>query len=398
MYPPQSFGGYELLWLGAVEHLRRRGHEVRVLTTDVRSGSSRPDDPDVHRELHWYWRDHGFPRRKPWELLRIERHNQAVLDRHLVELRPEVVSWWSMGGMSLSLLESVRRAGIPAVAFVIDHWLEYGPHADRWSHSFGGRKGVAAPLAETLTRLPAKTDFALAARYVFASDAVQRKALDAMPGLEDIGIARCGIHPRFLDATPAGPWRWRLLYVGRLDERKGIHTAIDALALVPEARLTIVGGWDGREQARLAERARGAGLEERIVFAGQHEHDELPTFYAEADAVVFPVIWDEPWGLVPLEAMGCGCPVVATGRGGSGEYLRHGENCLLFEAEDHESLAAALRRLADEPELRERIREGGLATAPRYTEERFNQAVEDELERVARRRRGRELPDPQPLA
>ena len=52
--------------------------------------------------------------------------------------------------------------------------------------------------------------------------------------------------------------------------------------------------------------------------------------------VVFPVRWEEPWGLVPIEAMARGRPVVATGRGGSGEYLRDGENCVLFEADDAE--------------------------------------------------------------
>jgi glycosyltransferase involved in cell wall biosynthesis len=77
--------------------------------------------------------------------------------------------------------------------------------------------------------------------------------------------------------------------------------------------------------------------------------------------------------------MGSGCPVVATGRGGSGEYLRDGDNCLLFPAGDAGALAAALRRLANSPELRERLRAGGLATAPRYTEAIFNAAVETEL-------------------
>jgi len=87
-------------------------------------------------------------------------------------------------------------------------------------------------------------------------------------------------------------------------------------------------------------------------------------------------VWEEPWGLVPLEAMARGRPVVATGRGGSREYLRDGENCLLFAAGSAPSLAAALRRLAEDPGLRARLRDGGLATAPRHTEPVFNAAVE----------------------
>ena len=90
---------------------------------------------------------------------------------------------------------------------------------------------------------------------------------------------------------------------------------------------------------------------------------ELPDIYAGSDVVLFPVRWQEPWGLVPLEAMALGRPVIATGQGGSGEYLRDQENCLLVPPGDPRAIAAAVRRLADDPQLRARIRTGGLATA-----------------------------------
>jgi glycosyltransferase involved in cell wall biosynthesis len=115
---------------------------------------------------------------------------------------------------------------------------------------------------------------------------------------------------------------------------------------------------------------------ERVRFAGQLGRAELHEAYGACDAVVFPVVWQEPWGLVPLEAMARGRPVVATGRGGSAEYLRDGENCLLFEAGDAPALAAALTRLADGADLRARLRRGGLETAPRHTEAELNRAVE----------------------
>ena len=83
--------------------------------------------------------------------------------------------------------------------------------------------------------------------------------------------------------------------------------------------------------------------------------------------------------MVPLEAMARGRPVVATGRGGSSEYLRDGENCLLFEADDAAALATALRRLAAEPALRRRLKEGGMETAGEHTEPRFNHQVEEAL-------------------
>jgi glycosyltransferase involved in cell wall biosynthesis len=102
--------------------------------------------------------------------------------------------------------------------------------------------------------------------------------------------------------------------------------------------------------------------------------------YEEADAILFPVQWEEPWGLVPLEAMAVGRPVVATGTGGSREYLADGENCLLFDrAGGGPALAAALHRLAGDEDLRLAIRNGGMATAARFTERDYCEAIEDAI-------------------
>ena len=181
-------------------------------------------------------------------------------------------------------------------------------------------------------------------------------------------------------------WGWRLLYVGRIDERKGIDTAIEALPLLPEvATLRVLGSGDEAHLATLRELAGRIGVAERVEFA-MRPRRSCSVEYAAADALVFPVRWEEPWGFVPLEAMAVGIPVVATGRGGSGEYLRHEENSLIFDADaGAKDLARSLRRLAEEPELRARLRDQGFRTAGRYTEEAFNQAVEAALTRLPAR-------------
>ncbi|MCW2967332.1 MAG: hypothetical protein JWM71_1104, partial [Solirubrobacteraceae bacterium] len=111
---------------------------------------------------------------------------------------------------------------------------------------------------------------------------------------------------------------------------------------------------------------------------------ELPAAYAAADAVVFPVVWDEPWGLVPLEAMALGRPVAATGAGGSGEYLRDGENALLFAPGDAQGLAAALTRMADQDGLRQHLVATGRRTAAAHTDVVFHAAVERHLAAAVR--------------
>jgi hypothetical protein len=130
MYPPHHFGGYELVWRSAMEHLRSRGHDVRVLTTDVRTDAREPDDPGTHRDLRWHWRPGGFAKQTRRERVAMARRNHTVLRTHLEGFRPDVVSWWSMGGLPLTMIEEVRLRGLPAVAFVHDDWLDYGRHVD----------------------------------------------------------------------------------------------------------------------------------------------------------------------------------------------------------------------------------------------------------------------------
>jgi glycosyltransferase involved in cell wall biosynthesis len=387
MYPPHHYGGYELVWRSAVEHLRARGDEISVLATDTRTGATEPDPPWVHRELRWHLRDGQFERLSLRARIALARHNHRVLERKLVQLRPDVVCWWSMGGLTLTMLDAVRRRNLPAVAFVHDEWLDYGRWADGWFSLFAGRRARLAPLGERFAGIPATVDFVGAATYVFVSESVRRHALGLGLGPLQTGVAHSGIDQAFLHPAPEDEWRWRLLYVGRLDARKGVDTAVEALAHLPvEARLRLVGGWDAREEGRLRELATRLGVGERVEFAGQRDRDDLIAAYAEADAVVFPVRWREPWGLVPLEAMGRGRPVVATGRGGSAEYLSDGENCLLFDADDPRGLAAAVRRLASDPDLRASLRQGGFATAPQHTEAVFNAAVQEAVLEIAARR------------
>jgi glycosyltransferase involved in cell wall biosynthesis len=385
MYPPHHLGGYELLWSSAVRSLVENGHSVRVLTTDYRvPGVTAAEEGDVHRQLRWWWHEHAFPRRSPAQRLRLERDNARIWRSHLGQFRPDVVAWWSMGGMSLSLLAHAGRAGLPAVAFLQDDWLVYGPEVDQWLRMFAGRARLAAVVERTIG-IPTRLALGAVRRWLFASAYSRARALEVAAGLspDRCGIAPSGIDPRYLEHPVESPWAWRLLYVGRIDERKGIADAIEAVALLPpQAALTVVGRGDGQHLHDLQERVGRLGLRERVTFRGARPREELIGIYDEHDALLFPSRWEEPWGLVPLEAMARRRPVVATGTGGSSEYLRDGHNCLLFSPADVHGLADAVRRVAD-PSLRARLLDAGRQTAARHTEAHFNHTVEEELTAAA---------------
>jgi glycosyltransferase involved in cell wall biosynthesis len=364
IYPPQApGGGYELTWRSFVQHLRGRGHEARVLTTVHREpGVDVPDDPDVYRELPWYWHDHVFLT-LPWrERIALERNAASLLESHVEEFEPDAVNWWGMGGMSLGLIERVRRWGIPAVGVVGDEWMVWGPRADGWLVA-ARRLGPVA----RLTGLPTRVRLDGAAIWLFNSDVVMRRS--GVPGR----VEHPGIDDALFTEAPPREWSWRLLYLGRMDERKGVHVAIEALNHLPEeATLTLQGRGDPAYVETLP-------ITDRVTFSSE-PRERLRDVYADHDVVLFPVQWEEPWGLVPLEAMAVGRPVVASGTGGSAEYLRQEENALIYSPRNSpEALAAAVTRLADDPALRSRLRDGGLPTAARYTERRYNEAIENAL-------------------
>jgi glycosyltransferase involved in cell wall biosynthesis len=109
----------------------------------------------------------------------------------------------------------------------------------------------------------------------------------------------------------------------------------------------------------------------------------LAALYRDADAVLFPVRWQEPFGLVPLEAMACGTPVVATGTGGSAEYLVDEGNALMVAPDDPAALARAVRRMASDPALRARLRRHGLVTSAGHDRRRSSAELERLLVELA---------------
>ncbi len=384
MYPPHHLGGYEITWRSSVEHLRAAGHEVSVLTTGFRRGTApQGEEPGVHRELRWYWHEHRFPRIGLRARIALERHNAEVLERQLDNARAHIVCWWAMGGMSLGLIEAVRRRGLPAVGVVGDDWMVYAPNVDAW-HRFAARRPLGPPLARAVG-LPGNVDLSRSALWLFNSERTRAAALELGLDPRAARVANPGIDAGLFRPAEERPWQWRLACVGRIDPRKGLTLAVDALAELPEAVLQIVGAGDDEHRSELLERARGLGVADRLELR-EAQRTEVADVYSAADAILFPVLWQEPWGLTPLEAMACGRPVVASGRGGSGEYLRDGDNCLIADPDaGGPALARALERLAGDESLRGRLREGGLATAARFTEEAYNRRIEAALEEVTGR-------------
>jgi glycosyltransferase involved in cell wall biosynthesis len=160
-----------------------------------------------------------------------------------------------------------------------------------------------------------------------------------------------------------------VLFVGGLDTAhyfKGIPILLQSIARLPGVRVLVIGEGDLRPSYR--EMAHQSGLEERVQFTGHVSQEELPLHYNLADVVVLPsTTRGEAFGMVLIEAMACGIPVVASNLPGVRSVVEDGVNGRLVPPGDATALVEALRALLADSEMRQRMgRDGRMKTERIY--------------------------------
>jgi glycogen synthase len=362
LYPPAAVGGYERMCRDVVSRFRERGHEISVLTSTFGAPHDETGDSAecVHRRLGIYWDGVEIVCPPLRRQIAFERTNQRELTRLLRSFRPDLVSVWGMGAISLGLLSTLASRRLPTTYVVGDDWLVYGGWADCWTRRLGERPLVR--LAGGVLRLPgAPASLGSSGTFCFVSEFTRRRAEEvAGLALRSAHVIPAGIELReFPLARPdERPWRWRLLCVGRLHAAKGFDTAIRTLRGLPSAAtLTIVGSGDSSHRDDLARLAREISVADRVRFL-RSERSEMRKHYRSADVLLFPSTGHEAFGLVPIEAMACATPAIATGAGGSAEFLTDESNCLLVPPADAKALAGAVRQLSRDDSLRGQIIDG----------------------------------------
>jgi glycosyltransferase involved in cell wall biosynthesis len=188
-----------------------------------------------------------------------------------------------------------------------------------------------------------------------------------------VSVVPCGVDlETFRPDGPAEPRRpdrrHRLVVISRLVERKGIADALVALRQLPDVELVIAGGPErdqlekDPEASRLMRIAAEAGVKDRVDFRGGLARADVPPLMRSADVVV-SVPWYEPFGIVPVEAMACGVPVVGAAVGGLIDTIVDGKTGFHVPPRDPERLASTLRALLDDDSLRRRLGQAGAQRA-----------------------------------
>jgi D-inositol-3-phosphate glycosyltransferase len=324
----------------------REGHEVTVYTR--RDSDTLPEElttPDGYRVVHV---PAGPPRAVPKdELLPYMGEFGAFLRDHWTVGRPDLAHahFW-MSGLATTL--ATTTVDVPVA---------------QTFHALGVVKRRYQGDADTspADRVRLERIIGCRAGHVIAtcSDEVFELVRMGIPRAR-ISVVPCGVDlDRF---TPDGPRarrraKHRLVAVGRLVPRKGFDLALTALTQLPDTELVVAGGPERSrlsadpEFQRLRRIAEHLGVADRVRWAGQVTRKDMPALLRSADAVVCTP-WYEPFGIVPLEAMACGVPVVATAVGGIADTVVEGITGTLVGSRKPGDLARKARTLLDNPALR----------------------------------------------
>lgn len=348
-YPPHLVGGISPHVHGLSGQLAERGVEVHVVT----QGDC--DCPDSEMEARGVHVHRVRPAEADDELLsRIESLNNAM-----ARVGRRLIQGWKGDGSAVVLHAhdwlTLRSAQALKHEFRIP--LCATIHATESGRNGGLRSNLHHSIHEQEYWLTYE-----AWRVIVCSQHM-RSEVQHLFGLPDdkIDAIPNGVDSEtfVLDWTAAERRAWRariarpdeqiVMYVGRFVREKGIHHLLEAapsiLASHPTAHFVIVGGGDRRE---LESFAQWTGIAEKVTFTGFLSQEELVRLYSVASCAAFPSLY-EPFGIVALEAMAAGTPIVASDAGGLGEIVRHDKNGTSCHAGDSASLAWAIRAVLSDP-------------------------------------------------
>lgn len=376
---PDRMGGSERVIWQLARGLAARGHEPRILVPRPAPALPPESRVDGITIVRYPDRFHSFATLYLSSL----RAARAAIAATLRTWRPDVVH----AHHGLSGLAAARAGHAPLYTF-------YGPWHLEFRYEMAGRRSL--PALKRWTRplwMPAKAGLARRieraavrrSRRVIVLSIVSRRQVAEIHGVE---VSRVALIPGGVDLDRFRPapdrdavrralglaaGRPLLFTVRRLVPRMGLEGLLRALPALPDVALVVGGaGWLRPELEALASRL---GLGDRVTFAGFIDDEALPGYYQAADLVVLPSVALEGFGLIALEALACGTPVVATAGSGAADVLGPLEPEWLAADTGPPAIADAVRRALDvggDPSVRARCRE----RAGAYSWERVVEAYE----------------------
>ncbi|MFA5026616.1 MAG: glycosyltransferase family 4 protein, partial [Candidatus Methylomirabilota bacterium] len=279
LYPPHYIGGYELVCLDVVNHLRRQGHAVTVLTSSF--GLTSPAlDGEIHRTLT-FQTPLALSR---GDLIRREWQARQAFRRAIARSAPDVIYHFCLFGIPKSLLYAAQRIGVPVVYDFSAEWLYPDCGDDLWFRFWGSPAGRPhRQVAKAVLRrfldpwFPTGRETLDLSRSYFTSERIKEIFLRAGFPVADAAVIYRGVDTRRFQPAPERipPGPLPLLFAGRITKDKGLHTVIEALGILTKTglagsvSLTVAGPEQDATYANEVRRTiRSLCLEDQIRFVG----------------------------------------------------------------------------------------------------------------------------------
>ncbi|WP_285424429.1 glycosyltransferase family 4 protein [Pseudomonas sp. efr-133-TYG-103a] len=364
LYSPHVGGGAEIILQRTVEGLQQRGCQVSVLVTGPDAGLAvdSVNGVKVYRAgLHnFYWQ---FSAQRPGRLARLgwhlrDRYNGAMrsyVKEVINDEQPQLVVCHNLAGWSVSVWDEITAAGLPIVQVLHDMYLmcpssnmfkrgqccqqqcgtcqSFRKNHDARSAQVSAVVGVSQFI---LDKLQKRGYFSAAKNYVV------HNASPYTP------VHNAPYKQRQRDpALKKAPLRFG--YMGTLSQQKGVRWLIEQFQRLPfDATLQIAGRGQAEDEAAF----KALATSPNIRFVGYQKPE---AFYSQIDVAVVPSVWNEPFGMVAVEACAHSVPVIASRMGGLPEIIQDPLNGLLCSPDDPDSLGHAMLRLHQQPELLARL-------------------------------------------
>jgi len=382
-------GGMNVYVRDLTRELARRGHRV-----DVYTRSQDPTVPRISTALGRGARVIHIPAgpQQPYPKHRVYGH--------LPEFVAGVLSQAEADGIRYDIIHSHYWLSGWAARALREAW---GAPIVHMFHTLGHMKNAVARTPqeqEPPLRIEVETEITRFADCIIAATPVEEEQLVRLYGADParIRVIPPGVDLERFRPLPAAQAKAQLaldptcrsiLFVGRIEPLKGIDTLLQAIALIARRHpelvcrmcVPIIGGnpysvEDNDEMVRLQELREELGIGDVVTFLGAQDQDTLPYYYSAAEMVVMPSDY-ESFGMVALEAMACGTPVIASDVGGLAYLVRHGQTGYRVPARDAEALAAKIVRLLTDEGLRRRMGERAACWAEGFAWPRIADRIEE---------------------
>ena len=365
-YSPAEWGGTETVVMHTVEEQRALGHDPRVFCT----AALQPPDARSTEDVAFFPYFYPYFPMPAADRLKLDKKGGSPyapkLFKAVAAFRPDVIHIHAGGRLACAAVKLAKRLGVPSVISL--HGGAAAVPASELEEMLKPLKGKF-PYGAILDRLfglrfdpLAKVDV-----IICISHEEERRLKEKYPGRNvqylpngvDGGEGRAAVRPGS-----------NILCVSRIDYQKNQLALVELLAARPGCRLTLVGPITARWYAdKIAARAKELGVGDRLTLVPglPPGSAELEAAFASADVFVLPSV-HEPFGIVALEAMVRGIPLITSNVGGLPDFVKDGENGLLFDPSDPANLVRAFDRLVALPqESRAAMVSAARATADQFT-------------------------------